>query len=40
MDHYARRFIPNVVRILKFCTADVCAKNGEKHWNQGGVHVF
>ena len=32
--------IPNVVRILKFHTADVCSKNREKHRKLGFVHVF
>ena len=30
IGHYARRFIPTEVGIMKFCIADVCAKYGEK----------
>jgi hypothetical protein len=38
--HHARQFLPTVVRILKFCAADVCAKNGEKHRNHGFLYAF
>ena len=27
-------------KIIKFCSADVCAKYGEEHRNEGFVHVF
>ena len=37
---YATLMLPTEVRILKFCTADVCAKDREKHQNEGFVHVF
>ena len=39
IDHHARRFLPTEVRVLKFCTADVCAKYREKHRDKGLVHV-
>ena len=40
IGHHARRFLPTVVRILKFRAADVCAKDGEKHRNERFVIVF
>ena len=40
VGHLTARFLPSEVRILKFCAADVSTKRGEKHWNEGFVHVF
>ena len=40
IGHHAARFLPSEVGILKFCVADMCAKYGEKHRNQGFAHVF
>ena len=40
IGHHARRFLPSIVRIEKFRAADVCAKNGEKHRNEGFMSVF
>jgi hypothetical protein len=40
IGHHAACFLPSEVGILKFCVADMCAKYGEKHRNQGFAHVF
>ena len=40
ISHHAAWFLPTEVRVLKFRTADVCAKDGEKHRNQRFIHVF
>ena len=40
MGHHARRFLPTVVRVLKFRAADVCANDREKHRKEGFVHAF
>ena len=40
MGHLARRFLPTVVRVLKFRAADVCANDREKHRKEGFVHAF
>ncbi len=40
MGHNAAWFLPTEVRVLKFRAADVCAKYGEKHWNDGFLNVF
>ena len=39
-SHYATLMLPTVVRILKFRAADVFAKRGKKHRNEGLVDVF
>ena len=39
-SHYATLMLPTIVRILKFRAADVCAKDREKHQNEGFVYVF
>ena len=40
IGRFAICFLLNEVRILKFFAADMCAKNREKHRNQGFVHHF
>jgi len=40
VGHYARRLLPREVGVLKFRSTNVCAKRGEKHRNQGFMHVF
>ena len=40
IGHHAACLLPSEVGILKFCVADMCAKYGEKHRNQGFAHVF
>jgi len=40
IGHYAALFLSKTVKILKFCAADMCAKRGEKHRNEGFIHVF
>ena len=40
LGHHAACFLPTAVWILKFCAADVRAKRGKKHRNEGFVHVF
>jgi hypothetical protein len=40
IGHHAAWLLPSEVGVLKFRTADVCAKDGEKHRNQGLAHVF
>ncbi len=36
----ATKFPPTEVEVLKFRTADMCAKYGKKHRNEGFVHIF
>jgi len=40
VGHLATWFLPTEVRILKFRTAHVSSQDGEKHRNEGFVHVF
>ena len=40
IGHYARRFIPTEVGILKFCIADVCAKYGKNFGTKGSYMSF
>ena len=40
IGHLATKFLPSEIGILKFCVAHLCAKNGEKHRNEGFVHAF
>ncbi len=40
IGHHTACFLPRAVGILKFCAADVRAMRGEKHGNEGVVHVF
>ena len=40
VGHLATWFLPGEVRILKFRTAHVSSQDGEKHRNEGFVHVF
>ena len=40
VGHLATKFLPTEVWILKFRTAYMCSKRGEKHRNEGFTHVF
>ena len=40
IGHLTTWFLPGEIGILKFRTAHVCSQDGEKHRNEGFVHVF
>ena len=40
VGHLATKFLPTEVGVLKFRTAHMCPEDGEKHRNEGFVHVF